>query len=176
MYNFTRFQYLSKLFKTSDLPIGENSYLIGKRLGLNENEVNEIILYYKEGGTIEFPILGPFVKLVRDWYKTLNEEDRYRLEENFLIELKKLDRGNNRQDEFPIDFVFESMGLKAYSEQLAPITAYSLKEKNLISINNDFVKITEKGWNEATRIEKERFETWKKTMSRLNMSTKSNTL
>jgi hypothetical protein len=103
---------------------------------------------------------------VRDWYKTLNERDRKLLKENFLLELKKLSK-NDLKEKFPINYVFESMGLRAFSEELAPMIAFSLMDENFVNIEDKTVQLTPNGLQETDEIEKIRHETWKNTMKRL---------
>lgn len=71
-----RFKFLSKLIQKGKMTVGENMYLIGQQLGFDQELLNHIVRYYHRQELIEFPVLGPYIKLVNDWYDVLDERDR----------------------------------------------------------------------------------------------------
>jgi ribonucleotide reductase beta subunit family protein with ferritin-like domain len=56
-----RKQFLLNLYREKGW--ASNMYSIGNKLGLNEKTVDDIVFYWANKGIVEFPMLGPFVRL-----------------------------------------------------------------------------------------------------------------
>ena len=76
------------------MTVGENMYLIGQQLGFNRELVDDIVRYYHRREVIVFLVLGPFIKLVNDWYNVLDERDRILLKEGFILTFDEVTRKN----------------------------------------------------------------------------------
>lgn len=100
--------------------------------------------------------------------KILNEEDIERLRNRFLCTLKDMDGGGNRF--FNFAQVYEQMGLGGYNLPLAMrvVIPDYLLSKQLVQVDNDQVRITEKGKHRCDQFRHtDEFE-WKQTMKRLD--------
>jgi hypothetical protein len=100
--------------------------------------------------------------------RILNDKDVEIIRNRFLCALKDLDENRNRSVEF--SRVYEKMGLKAYNLPLAMSTIIQdyLLPQNLIEIDDDKVKITDKGGHRCDQIRHTHELEWKETMNRLN--------
>jgi hypothetical protein len=139
-----RFKFLSKLIQKGDMTVGEDMFIIGQQLGFDRALVNDIVNYYHEQEVIEFPVLGPFIKLVNDWYNVLNEKDRNLLKNGFLLSLDEMTQGN-KKTEITAEEVFDHLGYNAYSDRLIPMIVESLVNEGLIKKKNGSIVITTEG-------------------------------
>jgi hypothetical protein len=146
-----RFKFLSKLIQKGKMTVGENMYLIGQQLGFNRELVDDIVRYYHRHEVIVFPVLGPYIKLVNDWYNVLDERDRTLLKEGFILTLDEMTRSNLRFEVSSRE-VFDTLGYHAFSESLVPAIVESLVSENLIGKENDNIIITNQGRNRCTEI------------------------
>jgi hypothetical protein len=146
-----RFKFLSKLIQKGKMTVGENMYFIGQQLGFGPELVDDIVRYYHEHELIEFPVLGPYIKLVNDWYNVLDERDRTLLKEGFMLTLDEMTRTSMRFEINPRD-VFDVLGYHAFSDRLVPAIVESLVSENFIRKENDRIVITTQGRNRCNDI------------------------
>jgi hypothetical protein len=100
--------------------------------------------------------------------KVLNDRDIEILRKRFLCSLKDMDGGGNRY--FNFTQVYEQMGLGAFNLPLAMrivIQDYLLPQEP-IQIENDQVRITEKGRHRCDQFRHTDELEWKETMKRLD--------
>lgn len=145
---YTAFQIPSKLIQKGKMTVGENMYLIGQQLGFDQELVNDIVRYYHRQELIEFPVLGPYIKLVNDWYNVLDERDRTLLKGGFILTLDEMTRTNMRFEISPQE-VFDALGYHAFSDRLVPAIVESLVSESLIRKENDNIIITNEGRNKC---------------------------
>jgi hypothetical protein len=150
------------------MTIGENMYRIGQKLGYDEKLVKDIVDYYYEGRIIEFPVLGPYINLVYDWYKVLVEKDRNLLREGFLLKIEELLREKPYQ-EITAEHIFNLMGYHAFADRLIPMKVESLVVDGFIKKINGNVAITENGLHKSNEIKDRNRRVREETLKRLGL-------
>jgi hypothetical protein len=161
-----RFEFLSLLIKKGPTSIGGDMYEMGRQLGLSEQLVRDIVNYYHYRDVIQFPILGPYIKLVYDWLNVLDSRDRARLREGFLLKLRDL-QSRIRDRAVKATDVFEAMEFGAYSDSLIPAIVESLVSDRFVRKVGGCVKLSRRGQEECERIEARRAKEYQETMRRL---------
>lgn len=164
-----RFMFLSRLIQKSPMTVGEDMYRVGQDLGFNKQLVDNIVSYYHNNRVIEFPILGSYIKLVRDWYNVLNERDRKLLREGFLLKLEELSNKDPCK-EITTQDVFDLMGYRAYSESLIPMIVDSLFVDGFVITDNNIVVLTGVGRESCSLIKERNKKLHEQTLKRLNSS------
>jgi hypothetical protein len=161
-----QFQFLSLLIKKGQIPLGEDMYQLGQTLGFDERLVNDIVDYYHRYKVIEFPILGPYIRLVYDWYKVLNARDRTLLTEGFLLKLHELVKQNTNQQVSAQD-VFNALGYRAFSDSLVPAIVESLSSDGFIRKINGNIAMTNKGIRKSNEIRERDKQLHRRTLEKL---------
>jgi hypothetical protein len=137
------------------MTVGEDMFLIGQQLGFDRALVDDIVNYYRKQEVIEFPVLGPFIKLVNDWYNVLNTRDRKLLKDGFLLALDEM-TGTNKKAEISAEDIFDALGYHAYSDRLVPMIVESLVDEGLIKKENNSIVITTEGASRSNHIRESR--------------------
>lgn len=161
-----RFKYLSLLIKKGPTSIGEDMYKLGRQLDFDEQLVRDIVNHYYYGDVIQFPILGPYIKLVYDWLRVLDSRDRTRLREGFLLKLRELQSRNTNTAATAKD-VFEAMEFGAYSASLIPAIVESLVLDGYVRKVGNCIEFTQQGEEECNRIEERKRLEYQETLRRL---------
>ena len=167
-----RFQFLSVLIQSGPMTIGEDMYRIGRKLGFDENLVKAIVDYYHQDRVIEFPVLGPYIRLVYDWYKVLNQKDRDLLKEGFLLRLEELHK-KNQYEVMTGEYIFDLMGYHAFADRLTTMIVESLVSDGFVKKINGHVALTVNGFQRCDGIKERNRKTRNETLKRLGLLDKS---
>jgi hypothetical protein len=163
-----RFEFLSVLIQSGPMTIGEDMYRIGQKLGFDENLVKAVVDYYHQGRVIEFPVLGPYIRLVHDWYKVLNQRDRDLLRERFLLELEELHK-KNQYERMTGEHIFDLMGYHAFADKLTAMIVESLVSDGFVKKINGHVDLTENGVHKCDEIKERNAKIRNETLKRLGL-------
>jgi predicted methyltransferase len=100
--------------------------------------------------------------------KILNDTDIDRLRKRFLCFLKDMDNGANNHYEF--NQIYEQMGLSGYNLPLAMriVIQNFLLSQELVEIDGDRVKITEKGRHRCDQFRQTDDYDWNDTMNKMD--------
>jgi hypothetical protein len=161
-----RFNFLSLLIKKGPTSIGEDMYELGRQLGFDKQLVRDIVNHYHYRDVIQFPILGPYIKLVYDWFKVLDPRDRVLLREGFLLKLKEL-QSRNKDNPITAKDVFEAMEFGAYSNTLIPAIVESLASDGYVHKAYGYVELSQQGEEEFNIIQERKRLEHQETLRRL---------
>jgi hypothetical protein len=148
------------------MPLGEDMFRLGQTLGFDEKLINNVVNYYHRYKIIEFPILGPYIRLVYDWYKVLNDRDRTLLIEGFLLKLQELVKQDTKQQVSAQD-VFSALGYRAFSDSLIPAIVETLSSHGFLRKTNRNLAITNKGISKSNEIRERDKKLHRRTLERL---------